>query len=194
MLKPSGSENRSILGILFYCYSSLQPHITNCFNYYFGLFSGQPCGEESQGPTAREKNPVEEKGCRQFTNQDDPPIDNQEFVKDEIKKMRERLKGQKPDIDIGGHCSDPYGCDFGGHCWQHIPENSIFALGGNGPDKFELYRQGIIPWKMFQRIFCRDAKGFKWKVSLIKRCLPLGNGRFVFIEICPSCIRAGIEI
>jgi len=74
----------------------------------------------------------------------DDVIDNQELVKNEIKEMRGMLKGQEPDIDIGGHCSDPYGCDFGGHCWQHIPENSIFALRGNGPDKFDLYRQGII--------------------------------------------------
>ena len=81
-----------------------------------------------------------------FTVQDltDDVIGNQEFVKDEIKKMREMLEVQEPDIDIGGHCSDPYECDFGGHCWQHIPENSIFALRGNGPDKFDLYRQGII--------------------------------------------------
>jgi hypothetical protein len=71
-------------------------------------------------------------------------IDHQEFVEDEIKKMREMLKGAIPDIDIGGHCSDPYECDFGGHCWQHIPENSIFVLRGNGPNKLDLYRQGVI--------------------------------------------------
>ena len=81
-----------------------------------------------------------------FTIQDltDDVIDRQDFVKDEIKKMREMLRGTEPDIDIGGHCSDPYACDFGGHCWQHIPKNSIFALRGSGPNKFDLYRQGII--------------------------------------------------
>ena len=84
-----------------------------------------------------------------FTAQDltDDVINNQELVKDEIKKMRRMLEGQEPDIDIGRHCSDPYECDFGGHCWQHIPENSIFALRGNGPDKFDLYRQGVIHLK-----------------------------------------------
>jgi len=58
------------------------------------------------------------------------------------------LKGKKPDIDIGGHCSDPYDCDFCGHCRQHIPpKDSIFNLRGNGPNKFDLYRQGIIHLK-----------------------------------------------
>ena len=81
-----------------------------------------------------------------FTIQDltEDVIEHQEFVEDEIKKMREMLKDATPDINIGGHCSDPYECDFGGHCWQHMPENSIFSLRGSGPNKFDLYRQGII--------------------------------------------------
>jgi len=74
----------------------------------------------------------------------DDVINRQEFVKDEIKKMREMLSGTEPNIDIGGHCSDPYECDFGGHCWQHMPKNSVFSLRGSGPNKFALYRQGII--------------------------------------------------
>jgi len=51
---------------------------------------------------------------------------------------------EPPDIDIGRHCSDPYDCDFHGHCWQHIPESSVFNLKGRGVDKFALYRQGIV--------------------------------------------------
>jgi len=47
-----------------------------------------------------------------FTAQEltDDVVDNQELVENEIKKMREMLEGQEPDIDIGGHCSDPYEC------------------------------------------------------------------------------------
>ena len=71
-------------------------------------------------------------------------IEKQDFVKDETIKMRKMLNDEEPDIDIGHHCSDPYECDFCGHCWQHIPEYSVFNLKGNGPDKFDLYRQGII--------------------------------------------------
>lgn len=50
-----------------------------------------------------------------------------------------------PDIDIGIHCSIPYGCDFKGHCWKHIPEYSIFNISNLlTTKKFELYENGII--------------------------------------------------
>ncbi len=84
-----------------------------------------------------------------FTIQDltDTVVEKQGYVEDEIKKMRETLRSEQPDIGIGGHCSDPYDCDFWGHCWRHIPEDSIFNLMGNGPNKFDLYRQGIVHLK-----------------------------------------------
>lgn len=33
-----------------------------------------------------------------------------------------------PNIEIGPRCSDPYDCEFVGHCWKHIPEYSVFDL------------------------------------------------------------------
>jgi len=71
-------------------------------------------------------------------------IEKQKSIKNEIDKMRRMLKSQGPNIDIGEHCTDPYDCDFCGYCWKHIPENSVFNLKGAGPNKFDLYRQGII--------------------------------------------------
>jgi hypothetical protein len=81
-----------------------------------------------------------------FTIQDlsNDVIEKQKSIKDEIYKMREMLKSQEPNIDIGGHCTDPYDCDFFGYCWKHIPENSVFSLKCAGPNKFDLYRQGVI--------------------------------------------------
>ena len=81
-----------------------------------------------------------------FTIQDlsNDVIEKQTSIKDEIDKMREMLKSEEPNIDIGEHCSDPYDCDFCGYCWKHIPEFSIFNLKGAGANKFDLYRQGII--------------------------------------------------
>jgi hypothetical protein len=74
--------------------------------------------------------------------------DKQRFVADEIADMREALGRGVPDIDIGGHCTDPYDCDFYGHCWQHIPEYSVFNLDGRGRVKpLDLYRQGIVELK-----------------------------------------------
>lgn len=62
---------------------------------------------------------------------------------DELKKVLSRKK--VPDIDIGPHCSDPYDCDFTGHCWEHVPSPSVFDINRLTTEKkFELYRSGII--------------------------------------------------
>lgn len=42
--------------------------------------------------------------------------------------MREALDEDIPAIDIGPHCEKPYTCDFKGHCWSHIPADSVFPL------------------------------------------------------------------
>jgi len=50
-----------------------------------------------------------------------------------------------PELDIGPYCSDPYDCDFIGHCWSHIPDDSIFTVARLGKNKkFELYDSGMI--------------------------------------------------
>jgi len=68
----------------------------------------------------------------------------QPIVMDEIADQRRMLAGDIPAIDIGKQCDDPYPCDFKGHCWRHIPDDSVFDLRGRGANKFALYRQGII--------------------------------------------------
>jgi len=51
----------------------------------------------------------------------------------------------EPQKDIGPHCSDPYPCEFIGHCWSHIPDVSVFDLTRlTGDKKFELYYQGAV--------------------------------------------------
>lgn len=70
--------------------------------------------------------------------------DMEDFVRTEIGKMKETLDGNVPAIDIGPYCTDPFDCNFCGHCWQHIPEDSVFSLRNRGVDKFSLYRNGII--------------------------------------------------
>ncbi|WP_242084203.1 DUF2779 domain-containing protein [Aestuariivivens sediminis] len=50
-----------------------------------------------------------------------------------------------PKIEIGEHCSKPYGCDFRGHCWKHIPDYSIFDISNLRMNKkFDLYNNGIV--------------------------------------------------
>ena len=70
--------------------------------------------------------------------------DKQASIPEELAAMRAMLRGRMPEIDIGPHCEDPYPCDFMDHCWQHVPEHSVFSLRGRGIDQWELYRQGII--------------------------------------------------
>jgi len=65
-------------------------------------------------------------------------------VKEEIQNMRDMLKGEMPAIDIGPYCSSPFDCDFCGHCWQNIPEDSVFDLCQKGVNPFELYAKGIV--------------------------------------------------
>jgi hypothetical protein len=73
--------------------------------------------------------------------------DKQPYIAENILKMKEMLKSDMPDIDIGKHCGKPYPCDFQGYCRQHIPKNSVFDLRKKGVNKYRLYRQGIIEMK-----------------------------------------------
>jgi len=68
----------------------------------------------------------------------------QASIPETLAGMRAMLRGTMPEIDIGPHCEDPYPCDFMDHCWQHVPEHSVFSLRGRGIDQWELYRQGVI--------------------------------------------------
>lgn len=64
----------------------------------------------------------------------------------QIEQFKDILLNDKtPSIDIGPYCSDPYPCDFKGHCWKNIPEYSIFNISRlSVPSKFELYKKGIL--------------------------------------------------
>jgi len=64
-----------------------------------------------------------------------------------LTEMKQMLKGEMPNIDIGGHCDDPFGCDFKEHCWKHVPNLSVFNLYWmGGAKKFEMYYKGIVTY------------------------------------------------
>jgi hypothetical protein len=71
-------------------------------------------------------------------------IEREEFVREEIGRLRGTLAGNLPVTDIGEHCNDPYPCDFHGHCWKHIPEYSVLDLAKRGVNPWTLYRQGYL--------------------------------------------------
>lgn len=74
--------------------------------------------------------------------------DIQEWMRDVPKKIASIRKvlsaASEPQIDIGPHCSEPYDCSLAGHCWKHVPEESIFDLPRIGKKAWELYEDGII--------------------------------------------------
>lgn len=54
----------------------------------------------------------------------------------------------EPDNDIGAHCDKPYTCEFKGHCWHHIPTNSVFDISFLGTEaKHRFYQEGIISFQ-----------------------------------------------
>lgn len=74
-------------------------------------------------------------------------IEQQGYIREQIAIFKKLLLGQElPSLDIGVHCNDPYPCDFTGHCWQHIPEESVFDLRGRGAFDLalKLYQSGIL--------------------------------------------------
>ncbi len=73
-------------------------------------------------------------------------LEHQQYIADKIPELLSVLrKRSAPDIPIGPHCDDPYECDFKGHCWKHIPENSVFDIAGlHWKKKFELYYNDIV--------------------------------------------------
>ena len=39
-------------------------------------------------------------------------------------------QADQPSVPIGRHCRSPFECDYMDHCWQHVPEYSIFNVFG----------------------------------------------------------------
>jgi hypothetical protein len=93
----------------------------------------------------------------------------QPIISDELVAQRTMLAGDMPTIDIGKQCDEPYPCDFNGHCWQHIPEDSVFDLRGRGADKFALYRQGIIRQEDIPLEMLNSTQRFQVEATLNQR-------------------------
>ncbi len=67
------------------------------------------------------------------------------FVRETIVRLNTLLEGDAaPDVEIGEHCFTPYECDFRGHCWAGVPDDSVFDLThASKRQEFELYRGGV---------------------------------------------------
>ncbi len=68
----------------------------------------------------------------------------QSFVEDQVKKEKKVLNfTSSPKITIGTHCHSPYDCDFLGHCWKKVEENSLLYLDAfDKTERFAKYYAG----------------------------------------------------
>ena len=56
------------------------------------------------------------------------------------------VMGDMPEVPVGTHCADPYGCDFRSQCWPtdaEYPINGDYALGGAMKNVFEWVNRGL---------------------------------------------------
>jgi len=76
----------------------------------------------------------------------DQVLENQALVKNILlNEVNTLQKNEIPEINIGPHCFDPYDCNFMDHCWQDIPDYSVFNISRLRADKkFDLYTKGIL--------------------------------------------------
>lgn len=73
-----------------------------------------------------------------------------------------------PVKNIGEHCFSPYKCNFMGHCWKHIPKNSVFEIAGLKREaQFTMFNSGIkqisdiaddMPLKHAQQVQIKSVK------------------------------------
>lgn len=65
-------------------------------------------------------------------------------IPERIAEFKEVIRSKEtPEVPIGPHCFDPYGCAFIGHCWPDLPKDNVFGISRIGAKAWELFEQGI---------------------------------------------------
>jgi len=68
----------------------------------------------------------------------------QAWVTEQLNYLHELLDAAtEPVKEIGKHCHSPFACDYMHHCWQHIPQQSVFELFSPRGKDWEMYESGI---------------------------------------------------
>lgn len=78
--------------------------------------------------------------------------EKQNYIKEKIHSLKEVLKlNNSPTVNVGTHCHSPYTCEFIGHCWKKVPQDSfLYTSSVSDKDLFSIYNSGI-----------KDNKGFR---------------------------------
>jgi hypothetical protein len=90
-------------------------------------------------------------------------LNNQTWVARRVNELRNMLEGDEPIVQIGPHCSSPFSCDYKGHCWGHIPENSVFDLYNSRGKEWRYYNNGIVDIRDIPDI---DALGHRQRLQV----------------------------
>ena len=120
----------------------------------------------------------------------------QDLIPAKIKELKEVLnKKEAPNMGIGIHCSNPYSCEFIGHCWKNVPEYSVFDIANlRAFKKFELYDQDITELKEIPKTFPLNDK--QWQqvdCELNNKTIIDKNGIKKFIEQLEFPIRFSLQ-
>lgn len=72
-------------------------------------------------------------------------LERQEEVPIRLEQMKQSLNASEvPEVGIGPHCGNPFPCDFHAHCWQHVPDDSVFTLNRLRSERaWHYYEQGV---------------------------------------------------
>ncbi len=83
------------------------------------------------------------------------------YIDEKVSILKEVLKlNNAPKTNIGTQCFTPYYCDFRGHCWKNVPDNSyLYTSAMNDKDMFSLYNSGIKDNKSFKRYIDDSSLG-----------------------------------
>jgi hypothetical protein len=60
-----------------------------------------------------------------------------------VQKARDAVSGDCPDMPVGRHCENPYGCAFWSTCWPVDTDYPIEGIGGNKDKKAEWVNRGL---------------------------------------------------
>jgi hypothetical protein len=90
-------------------------------------------------------------------------VSNQPWVARRVSELRGMLDGEEPNVEIGPHCDSPFSCDYKGHCWRHIPDNSVFDLFNSRGREWQYYRDGILDLRDIPDV---DALGHRQRLQV----------------------------
>jgi len=60
-----------------------------------------------------------------------------------VRKAKEAVSGEMPDVPVGQYCEDPWGCDFAAQCWPRDTDYPIRNVGGTRSKIFDWVNRGL---------------------------------------------------